>query len=559
MAGKYRILQTLGKGGEGSVWLAIHVQTEQFWAVKEIARKGDGREFHEIDIMKKLRHPSLPLIADVLESETSIYLVMEYIRGHTLEEILRRQGSLSPWQVMEVGIQLSGVLCYLHGRKRPILHLDIKPANIIQKRDGTLVLVDFGSSWKLWGENQEGKRRGTEGFAAPEQYDPKRALDGRTDIYGLGATLYYLISGVTYSSALKKSRIPGCPEAMSGMIRKCIREEPGQRYQDSKKLRREIMKLRRRYRWERQRIQLWAALLLAIFALGLALRELPAEFSIRVEEQWNYEKLLSEALCSSGEERLTYYEQALFRAPGRKQAYLQLLEQAGSDGMLEESEEKQIRTLLHTIPPGQRETYEELLAKNFAGYGEVAFRLGMLYWYSYEGEEGHRIASGWFRKATETLRKLPENRERKEWEIRAEIFGHRSVYFDRLGFPEETGENQQMELAYWEDLKQILALEWETEDSTMMELYFLRETFQQMIFLAEDLWYADISAKEQMEVAEQLEARVGEERLKQAEDAERKRVRAVMEEGGERIRELRQEVTDLAETAKMVISHLGEK
>lgn len=560
MAGKYQILQTLGKGGEGSVWLAVHLRTEQFWAVKEIARREDGREFHEIDMMKKLRHSSLPLISDVLESRECVYLVMEYIRGHTLEEIRKKQGCLSAWQVMEVGIQLSSVLCYLHGRKRPVLHLDIKPANIIQKRDGTLVLVDFGASWKQRGENRENKRRGTDGFAAPEQYDLQQALDQRTDIYGLGATLYYLISGVKYSSALKKSRIPGCPEAMSVIIRKCIREDPKQRYQDGKKLRRDLIKLS--YRLGRKRSRLWAALLLVALAFWVALRGLPAEFSARVEEQWDYGKLLAEALCCGGEERLTCYEKALFRAPGRKQAYLQLLEQAGSDGTLSKEEENQIRTLFHTIPLGKSETYEELLARNPAAYGEVSFRLGMLYWYGYDGEEGHRIASGWFHKATGALQKLPEDRQREEWEIRAEIFGYRSAYFDRLGFQDEMGENQKLELAYWEDLKKILALERETEDYAVMELYFLKETLQQMIFLAEDLWHAGISAEEQLQMAERLAERVEEECLGREEAGENSGDRNE-EMGGEAVdrkkQELRRETADLAETVKMVISHLGEQ
>ena len=80
----------MGKGGEGSVWLCIHVQTEQLWAVKEIPRREGRQEFREPDMMRKLYHPSLPQIVDVLEGEEYIYLIMEYVRGMNLEDWMKR-------------------------------------------------------------------------------------------------------------------------------------------------------------------------------------------------------------------------------------------------------------------------------------------------------------------------------------------------------------------------------------------------------------------------------------------------------------------------------------
>ena len=543
LAGKYRILQALGKGGEGSVWLAVHLQTEQLWAVKEIARKEDGREFHEIDMMKKLRHPSLPLIADVLEREHWIYLVMEYIQGPTLEEVKQKLGRFSPQQVLETGWQLSNVLCYLHGRKIPVFHLDIKPANIIQKKNGTLVLVDFGASLKLFEKEREGRRKGTQGFAAPEQYERNSLLDGRADIYGVGATMYYLISGVRYSGVLQKSKIPGCPENMSGLIRKCIRENPQERYQDSKKLRKEIEKLRKSYQSGRQRIKIWLALLLAIFAAGLAFREIPREFALQTEEHWDYEKLLAEAECTGTEERLDYYRRAFFRAPGRRQAYLQFLEQAGNDGIFSKEEEEQFRSILHTIPLGSSETYEELLAKDPEAYGEVTFRLGMLYWYGY-GEEGHRIAAGWFGKCLAALQRLSGNREREEWELRAELFAHMSTYFERLGVEEE-GQEETPEVQYWQDLKQILLLEKDRESGGFTELYFLRETLKQIIFLSENLRQAGISAGEMEDMVDRAVGML--------------HGSAFSDDEGNKERELREEIRKLTETVKKIIEHLRQQ
>lgn len=541
--GKYRILKALGKGGEGSVWLALHLQTEQLWAVKKIPRKENGKEFHELNMMKKLRHRCLPQILDVLEGEQCIYLVMEYVRGHTLEEIKQKKGRLTPEQVMEVGLELSDVLSYLHGRKFPIFHLDIKPANIIQRKDGTLVLVDFGSAWKRQENGKETVRKGTEGFAAPEQYDLNRPVDERSDIYGLGATLYYLISGVRYSEVMQKSRIPGCPEYMSEVIRRCVRAEPEMRYPNCKRLYRDMAKWKKKYQSSRERSKIWAALLLAIFTLGIAFREIPEELTRRGEESWNYEKLLAEALCSTGEESFAYYTQALFCAPGRKQAYLQYLEQADSDGVMSKMEEEQFRVLLHTIPLGKEETYEELLAKNPSAYGEVAFRLGMLYWYSYELEDGRRIAAGWLTKAETALQKLSEKRERKEWEVQTEIFTHMSTYFESLGTKNEAEEKQGLEIKYWEDLNRILEMEEIIGNQKLTELKFLKETLNQLIFLSEDLWRAGISQGEQ----ENLVTRIA------------IREKNLISETQGRELELKQEISALVETAETVIAHLQQK
>ena len=246
--GKYRMVKPLGQGGEGSVWLALHLQTEQLWAVKIIWKTRQGRERHELDMMKQLHHPSLPRIIDTAEDEDKVFLVMEYVHGRSLETILREKGPFSPEQVLDVGVQIGNALCYLHGRKIPVLHLDIKPANIIRKKEGTLVLVDFGAARKAAGGTGKEKSRGTAGFAAPEQYDPDGVLSEQTDLYELGAMLYYLLAGVCYVPDGEKDRIPGCPDRLADIIRICLRQEPGGRYSSARQLCRALGKAGRRQR-----------------------------------------------------------------------------------------------------------------------------------------------------------------------------------------------------------------------------------------------------------------------------------------------------------------------
>lgn len=553
LAGKYRLLKPLGKGGGGSVWLALHMQTEQFRAVKEIPRQENGREFHELNMIKKLHHPALAQILDVLEESSRIYLIMEYIRGQNLEELSRKRGCLTVEQTLDAGLQISGALCYLHSRKTPVYHLDIKPANIICRKDGRLVLVDFGAAWKDSGQKED-RRNGTEGFAAPEQYDLTRAVDTRTDVYGLGATLYCLISGKRYSPVLYKGKIPGCPEALGEVIRKCLCPEPELRYADSRALYQSLTRIQRGYHGSRQRCRLLAALMLAMLSLGLAVRELPREFLFQAEENWNYEKILAEALCVPDGESLALYRRAVFLEPEREDAYLQYLRQAGADGEFTEEEERSVRMLLHTIPLGEEQSYEELLSQNPAAYGKVMTGLGLACWYDYTGENGRRLGSGWFSKAAACAQtkavfraeqKEDEVREAEEvWIQRAEIYAHMGNYFDRLGRPDESGETRDAARQYWQDQGRLLELDFAADENVVTALRFFRESMEQLVFLAEELRKSGITGEECFQRLELI--------LEKMEQLLANRDLSELEE------RLRQEVLQSAQTAGEVAGNLAE-
>lgn len=495
LQGKYRVLRALGRGGEGSVWLACHLQTEQLWAVKEI-KKEKQRGQHELEMMKRIHNSSVSQIVDVLEDGKTIYLIMEYIRGRDLESWVRQEGRLSVWQVLDVGEQMADALCYLHSRSEPVYHLDLKPANIIRTAAGRLVLVDFGSARKAF--QQEENRYGTVGFAAPEQYDLNKKVDGRTDIYGLGTVMYYLISGVRYSESLSKSRIPGCPETLERIIRKCIQADPEQRWQSSRVLWREIRKLKKKMRSIKRRYQMWAALLLAILTAGLAVHKLPEEFRTQAEQVWDYEYLLEEALCA-GEEDYAFYQKAVFLHPERKDAYLQYLREADRDGVFSQEEERKFWKLLHTIPPGGDETYGELLQKQPEQYGEVASTLGMIYWYDYEKSDGRKIALGWFGRAV----KAEENRG-EGWWIRAKIFSHMGGYIESLGKESDSGEKQNPAGGYWKDMEKLMEEGFQGYGYPVTVMRFYRESLGQITFYTETFRKAGISAKRQKEMIRKI-------------------------------------------------------
>lgn len=141
---EYCILRELGSGGEGKVYLVRHQVTEQLRAAKRLWKGTDADRLHELKMMKRLRHPSLPEVIDVLPEKDCIWLIMTYVKGQCLQELFR--GGISEMEFFSIAGQLSEVLGYLHGRRMPILHLDIKPTNLLLKRNGRLVLIDFGGS-----------------------------------------------------------------------------------------------------------------------------------------------------------------------------------------------------------------------------------------------------------------------------------------------------------------------------------------------------------------------------------------------------------------------------
>lgn len=202
--GKYKILNEVGRGGMSIVYLAVNERANKTWAVKEVRKDGlsDSRAVRrgliaETDLMKKLRHPSLPGIVDVIDSEDSFVIVMDYIEGRSLLEVLKTEGAQPEERVITWAFQLCDVLEYLHSQDPPVIYRDMKPANIMLKPDGTVTLVDFGTAREF--KDQAGAEDtvclGTRGYAAPEQYGSRGQTDARTDIYCLGATLYHLLTG----------------------------------------------------------------------------------------------------------------------------------------------------------------------------------------------------------------------------------------------------------------------------------------------------------------------------------------------------------------------------
>lgn len=224
--GRYEVIKVLGRGGMGTVYLCKNVRLQNLWAIKEIsAVEGGSCLAAEPDILKNLKHPGIPRIVDIFYMEDNLYMVEDYIEGETLDSKIGREGRLSPDAVYDIAMKLCSILNYLHSLNPPVIYRDLKPSNIIITPVGEVSLVDFGIS-RVYKDasGSDTIAAGSMGFAAPEQYNGGRSGRG-TDIYGLGATMYFMVTGNVPSGVLNLSSA-----GMEGIIKKAIEPNSEDRF-----------------------------------------------------------------------------------------------------------------------------------------------------------------------------------------------------------------------------------------------------------------------------------------------------------------------------------------
>ena len=229
-----------------AVYLAVDRSTGRQWAVKEL-RQPSGGALAEAELARQLDHPMLPRVEEVLEDGDAVYIVMDYLAGKTLDAVVRERGPLPGELAVRIGIQLCDVLGYLHTLPSPVVCRDVKPANImlLDEEPLSIRLFDLGIAQTPGGqETAGGQPLGTRGFAAPEQFKMDRPADVRTDIYGLGATLYTLVTGRVPPDGGQPSpalQWTGMPTGKLGeVIRRCTAEAVEDRYGSCAEVRTEL-------------------------------------------------------------------------------------------------------------------------------------------------------------------------------------------------------------------------------------------------------------------------------------------------------------------------------
>ena len=284
--GTYQIINEIGQGGMGIVYLAYHTRLQKHVVLKKIKSGFTNSTFlrGEADILKSLHHTYLPQVYDFMQTGSDVYTVIDYIDGCDLERYIKSGSVFDERQILKWAKQLCEVLEYLHTRETPIIHSDIKPSNIIITPQGDICLIDFNISLD-GGEEVRGYSRE---YASPEQFykamlivkqDPNAAyvnLDVRTDIYSLGATLYRLICGITPDAEngaypLASMELPHS-EVFRELIDKAMCPQPEKRFQTAGAMLRALKNLKKRDNRYKKYLFVQASssiILCALCALGI--------------------------------------------------------------------------------------------------------------------------------------------------------------------------------------------------------------------------------------------------------------------------------------------------
>lgn len=246
---RYELLKLIGEGGMIKVYLAADKRLNKMWAVK-VAKTDthNNSDFvretvlKEAKAMKLFDHPAIPRIAEIVVDSQHIAVVQDYVEGPTLKDILENYGAQPEERVIDWVKQVCDVLNYLHAFDPPYIYRDMKPGNLMLEPNGTIKLIDFGimRTYKP-NKTEDTCFLGTKGYAAPEQYGGRGQTDVRTDVYGLGMTMYHLLTGID-PQELNFSVKPICqinpnlPKGLEFIVDKCIQLDPANRYQSCTEL-----------------------------------------------------------------------------------------------------------------------------------------------------------------------------------------------------------------------------------------------------------------------------------------------------------------------------------
>ena len=252
---RYHIQRVIGQGGMGAVYQAKDVKRQTICAIKEMSlsmvpgseRQQAIQNFKiEAKMLWGLNHPNLPAFTGFFSEGQRYYMVMEYVDGYTLEELLERNnGPFSERRVLGWARQLCDVLEYLHSQNPPIIFRDMKPGNIMLTRNGRIKLIDFGiARFFRSSSSQDTQLLGTPGFAPPEQYG-RAQTDERSDIYSLGITLFQLLTNTLSENGfgLKDVRLinPQISPSVARALEKAGALNPEERYDSVAEFRRALL------------------------------------------------------------------------------------------------------------------------------------------------------------------------------------------------------------------------------------------------------------------------------------------------------------------------------
>lgn len=391
--GRYEILRLIGGGGTSRVFLAADLRlSNKQWAIKEVDRHATdpaGRPIEqclasEAYLLSRLGHPGIVDIVDFEKTEDYVYVVMDHVEGQSLDKVVREQGPQSEEDVQRWMLQICDAVGYLHRQNPPVIYRDMKPNNIMLHPDGYVKLVDLGVAREYKDEARKDTIAfGTTGYAAPEQYG-KAQTDARTDIYGLGATMWHLLGGeappVEFPLPNVREKNERVGEGFADVIiPQCTQLERDARYQTCEELAADLeiyQELTREYRTkQKNKVLAFAALgVLAVIFLVLGFAMLGArEASLSQDYEAHYQNAELQMRTNAEAAEQEYIEAISYR-PDAVDAYLGLVYCYEAD---------------QGFTPEEKQQFDSVYRQNLSAlkeskrYGELSYQVGRMYWYFY--------------------------------------------------------------------------------------------------------------------------------------------------------------------------------
>lgn len=508
--GKYKILNVVGKGGMSVVYLAMNERANKQWAIKEVRK--DGMQSFEVvkqnlvaetDLLKKLNHPHLPSIIDVIDCDDTFLIVMDYIEGNPLSKALETSGAQNQDDVIEWAKQLCDVLGYLHSRKPPIIYRDMKPSNVMLKPDGNVMLIDFGTAREFKSSSvADTTCLGTQGYAAPEQFGGHGQTDARTDIYCLGATMYHLVTGHNpatppYEMYPIRQWNPMLSSGLEEIILKCTQRNPEDRYQSCA----ELLYALDHYKdldIENKKVQSfkWKTFL-ATFIMTIVMLVGTIGFSIgfTVQSSSTYESKIENgenALDQDAAEES--YLDAIEIDPSDLRAYQGLLERYLNDSKLTQKEYMKFNELM-TV------NKDKLIEKNSEAYAEnIAYEFANGLYFEYVKDEsknekfsvdGIEKSAVWYKDSEKYI--TDEKKKNRSKLLLSMIDAYKNTdVTDAGGDPAEDAEN------YWDNLKEIAADNIAEEDNNQVALLVYNNVVSQIDKKCDDIITNGLATKQEI-------------------------------------------------------------
>ena len=402
--GKYEILRKIGQGGMSVVYLAMDTHLNKQWAVKEIRKKGNGKDdvvivnslLAEANMMKKLDHPSLPRIVDIIDNGETIFVVMDYIEGESLDKILLEYGPQPEELVIAWAKQLCDVLSYLHSQKPPIIYRDMKPANIMLKPEGNIKIIDFGIAREYKEQSlADTTVLGTKGYAPPEQYSGQ--TDARSDIFALGMTMHHLLTGIDPRGGEKYVPVrmwnPELSEGIESIIDKCVQPAAENRYQNCSDLLYDLEHpdlITKDYKRAQKR-KLRFFIISGTLAVALAAAGITCRVTAKTINNHDYENLVSVSESTAVDEKIDSYMKAIDIYPEKLDAYEKMLTAYEDDGTFGKKQNDQFLGIYNRNKAEFDTSSKE--------YAELNYQIGRMYFNYYTDEDGSYSFSNRVQKA----------------------------------------------------------------------------------------------------------------------------------------------------------------